>query len=167
MKEDVDLREGFYLDEWHVDPQTGRLSREYQTIALEPKIMDVLVLLADSYPSVVKKEEFLKAVWPDVNVVGHVLTRAISEIRRVFNDDPKNPHVIETIPKIGYRLLMPIRLEPPQDRPEVFETAESTGVRPYYRHAAAVSMIGAAAFGMLIVLGFVAMVVLRGGIHAH
>lgn len=159
MKEDVDLREGFYLDEWHVDPETGRLSREYQTIALEPKIMDVLVLLADSYPRVIRKEVFLATVWPDVNVVGHVLTRAISEIRRVFNDDPKNPHVIETIPKIGYRLLMPITL--------ATHEADQPGGRSFYRYATTIPLTGAAAFGLLIFLGLVAMVVLRGGIHPH
>ena len=39
-----------------------------------------------------------------------VLTRCISVLRKAFDDDPKAPRVIETIPKRGYRLLE--RVEP-------------------------------------------------------
>ncbi len=34
-----------------------------------------------------------------------VLARAISELRKIFNDNPQTPGVIETIPETGYRLI--------------------------------------------------------------
>ena len=47
----------------------------------------------------------MRTVWSDTFVSDDVLTRCISKLRRVFGDDPKEPHVIETIPKSGYRLI--------------------------------------------------------------
>ena len=41
----------------------------------------------------------MRAVWPDTFVGDDVLTRAISELRRVFGDDVKDPTVIHTIPQ--------------------------------------------------------------------
>jgi DNA-binding winged helix-turn-helix (wHTH) protein len=111
MNENFDLQEGFYLEDWLVEPPLGRLSNNGVTVQIEPKIMEVLVLLAENQLKVVRRETFLKRVWGDVNVIDHVLARAISELRRAFRDNPQNPRFIQTIPKIGYRLLMPVSLE--------------------------------------------------------
>ena len=67
--------------------------------------MQVLVCLAERAGQVVAKESLMRIVWPDTFVGDDVLTRSISELRRVFGDDAKEPHVIETIPKSGYRLI--------------------------------------------------------------
>ena len=46
-----------------------------------------------------------RRVWPDTFVTDDVLTRAISELRRVFGDDAKEPRFIQTILKSGNRLI--------------------------------------------------------------
>ncbi len=111
MKFDIDLQEGFFLDEWFVEPQLGRISKDEKIVQLERKIMEVLVYLAENQGKTIKKEQFFNLVWADVNVTEHVLARAISELRRVFKDNPQNPRFIQTVPKIGYRLIMPISIE--------------------------------------------------------
>ena len=67
--------------------------------------MQVLVLLAAHAGQVVAKERLMATVWPDTFVTDDVLTRAISELRRVFGDDAKESRFIQTIPKSGYRLI--------------------------------------------------------------
>ena len=67
--------------------------------------MQVLVLLAAHPGQVIAKERLILTVWPDAFVTDDVLTRAISELRRVFGDDAKEPRFIQTIPKSGYRLI--------------------------------------------------------------
>src|SRR5687767_11559506 len=67
--------------------------------------MQVLVLLAAHAGQVVAKERLIQTVWPDAFVTDDVLTRAISELRRVFGDDAKESRFIQTIPKSGYRLI--------------------------------------------------------------
>jgi len=105
MNTSLYLTDRFYADEWLVEPEIGRLTKDGEIRQLEPKIMQVLVCLAQNNGNVVRKEEFLTDIWEGVNVTQHVLTRTISEIRRVVGDDPQNPRFIQTIPKIGYRLI--------------------------------------------------------------
>jgi TolB-like protein/DNA-binding winged helix-turn-helix (wHTH) protein/Flp pilus assembly protein TadD len=99
---------GFRLAEWTVQPQLNTLERNGHTARLEPKVMQVLVSLADHHGELVPKEQLIRAVWADTFVTDEVLTRCISELRKALNDDPKQPRFIETISKGGYRLLPPV-----------------------------------------------------------
>ena len=93
---------------YHVEPSLNRVTGPGGSLRLEPKVMLVLVCLAEHPGQLVPKDRLLHAAWPDTAVGDDVLTRAISELRRLFEDDPKQPRVIETIPKSGYRLIAPI-----------------------------------------------------------
>jgi len=70
--------------------------------------MSVLVCLAEYPGEPVSKEKLLQTVWPNTFVGEGVLVRSIVELRRVFEDDAKEPRVIQTIAKRGYRLLAPV-----------------------------------------------------------
>jgi TolB-like protein/DNA-binding winged helix-turn-helix (wHTH) protein/tetratricopeptide (TPR) repeat protein len=98
----------FNLDSWLVQPSLNTVSRNGTTFQLEPKVISVLVCLAESPGQPVSKEKLLQTVWPDTFVGEGVLVRSISELRRVFEDDPKEPRVIQTIAKRGYRLVAPL-----------------------------------------------------------
>jgi tetratricopeptide (TPR) repeat protein len=54
---------------------------------------------------VVRKEDLIRAVWPDTFVTDDVLSHAISELRKTLEDDARQPRFIETIPKRGYRMI--------------------------------------------------------------
>jgi TolB-like protein/DNA-binding winged helix-turn-helix (wHTH) protein/Tfp pilus assembly protein PilF len=100
------LQNGFHVGDSHqVEPSLNSLAGPAGTIRLEPKVMQVLVLLAAHGGQVVAKERLIQTVWPDAFVTDDVLTRAISELRRVFGDDAKESRFIQTIPKSGYRLI--------------------------------------------------------------
>jgi TolB-like protein/DNA-binding winged helix-turn-helix (wHTH) protein len=98
----------FHLGDWRVEPRLNAVSRNGTTVRLQPKIMEVLVCLAQHAGEPVSKENLLGSVWPGTFVTDDVLTRAISELRRVFEDDAQQPHFIQTIPKRGYRLVVPV-----------------------------------------------------------
>ena len=98
----------FHLGDWLVEPRLNGVSRDSTTVHLQPKIMQVLVCLAQHAGEPVSKDELLESVWPDTFVTDDVLTRAISELRRVFEDDAHEPRIIQTIPKRGYRLVSPV-----------------------------------------------------------
>ena len=98
----------FRIGEFHVEPPLHSVSGPAGSVSLEPKVMLVLVCLAEHGDQVVPKERLMRAVWPDTFVGDDVLTRAISELRRVFGDDVRNPRFIQTIPKSGYRLMAPV-----------------------------------------------------------
>jgi len=90
---------------WLVEPRLNIVSRNGTAVHLEPKVMEVLLCLAAHPGDVLSKEELLKAVWPDTFVTDDALTHCISDLRRVLEDDAREPRVIQTIPKRGYRLV--------------------------------------------------------------
>ncbi len=99
----------FQAGEWTVDPALNSLRNKHEERHVEPKVMKVLLVLAARQNHVVPKEELMAAVWPDTFVSDDVLTRCISVLRRVTHDDPHEPRFIQTIPKVGYRLVAEIR----------------------------------------------------------
>jgi len=101
----------FRLGPWTVEPRLNKLSSNGKTVHLEPKVMQVLVCLAEA-GDVVSKEKLMGTVWPDTFVTDDVLTRSISELRKAFADDARNPQFIQTIPKGGYRLMVPVNGKP-------------------------------------------------------
>jgi DNA-binding winged helix-turn-helix (wHTH) protein/TolB-like protein len=108
----------FRVGDWLVQPQTGNITKEGQTVSLEPKVMEVLVYLVQHAGEVLPKEKIIRAVWRDSFVSDEVLTNAVSALRRVFGDDPKKPRFIETLPRRGYRIVshvVPTDLPPNKD----------------------------------------------------
>jgi DNA-binding winged helix-turn-helix (wHTH) protein/TolB-like protein/Flp pilus assembly protein TadD len=100
------LHNSFQVGASHqIEPSLNSVSGPAGTLRLEPKVMQVLVLLAAHPGQVVTKERLIQTVWPDAFVTDDVLTRAISELRRVFGDDARESRFIQTIPKSGYRLI--------------------------------------------------------------
>src|SRR5215469_9598800 len=98
----------FSVGPWQVQPGLNAVSQNGASLRLEPKVMEVLVCLAHRPGELVSKEQLLQTVWPDRFVSDDVLIRSISELRRVFEDDAKEPRFIQTIPKRGYRLVAPV-----------------------------------------------------------
>ena len=86
----------FLLSDCEVQPDLNRVVRGAESFAIEPKIMAALVLLARAGGEVVTREELLEKVWDGAWVGDDVVTRAIGELRRVFDDDSRAPRVIET-----------------------------------------------------------------------
>jgi len=99
---------------WRVAPLAGRISCEGVERALEPKVMDLLILLASKAADVIPHEEILAALWPNTVVGDDTLARCVSKLRKALGDDPKAPRYVETISKRGYRLIAPVsRSGPP------------------------------------------------------
>lgn len=93
---------------WRVAPAAGRILRAGEERALEPKVMDLLMLLAQRPGVVVTHEEIYSALWPGVVVGEDALARCVSKLRRALDDDAKTPAYVETISKRGYRLIAPV-----------------------------------------------------------
>jgi DNA-binding winged helix-turn-helix (wHTH) protein/Tfp pilus assembly protein PilF len=95
----------FKVGPWQVDPTANTLSDGHQSKTLEPKVMDLLSLLASEPGRVFSRDELLNTLWPTVVVGEDSLARAVSKLRRALGDQREAPRFIETIPKRGYRLI--------------------------------------------------------------
>jgi DNA-binding winged helix-turn-helix (wHTH) protein len=89
-----------------VKPDLNRVVFGERAVQVEPKMMQVLVRLAEAPGRVVSREELQRDVWNGTHVTDDVLTRCISELRKLFEDDARRPRVIETIVP-AYRICRP------------------------------------------------------------
>lgn len=105
---------------WIVDVPANRITRGGIEVRLTPKSMAVLRELLARPATVVRRDDLLGIVWRDGFPTDDVLTHAITELRRALEDDPRAPRIIETIPKVGYRLLATVEpLDEPPTPPSV------------------------------------------------
>jgi TolB-like protein/DNA-binding winged helix-turn-helix (wHTH) protein/Flp pilus assembly protein TadD len=95
----------FRVGHWRVEPDLNRMKCGRRTVSVEPKVAEVLAFMARHPGEVLGRERILGAVWPGVHVGGETLRYSISELRKAFGDDARNPRFIETIPRRGYRLI--------------------------------------------------------------
>lgn len=99
----------FNLGDCAIDATINRVNRADTTRRIEPKQMGVLLSLARANGSVCTRFDLLDDVWPSSFVVDGTLKRAVSELRKALGDDARNPRYIETVYKVGYRLVLPPR----------------------------------------------------------
>ena len=99
----------FKIDQWQVNPAEGVISRNKETIHLEPKVMEVLVYLVDHAGEVVTREQLERDIWLGAIVGYDSITATILKLRKALNDDPKQVRCIATIPKRGYQLIAPVQ----------------------------------------------------------
>ena len=108
------LRPDFTLGDWLVRPSLATIERGADAVHVTPRSMAVLIHLADAQGRVVSRNDLLDAVWPGMAVTPDALSQCVVELRKAFGDDPKNPAVIQTIPKIGLRLIVPVATVTPE-----------------------------------------------------
>ena len=106
-----------------LDPLNHVLSRGGSPLPLPPKAFDTLMVLVEHGGDLVEKEQLLKAVWPDTFVEENNLTQYISLLRRVLGDNSDQRQYIETVPKLGYRFVAPVR-EVESEQSEAMEARE-------------------------------------------
>jgi DNA-binding winged helix-turn-helix (wHTH) protein/tetratricopeptide (TPR) repeat protein len=121
----------FTLGDFVVEPSLHRLSKGNESWHVEPKVMELLVLLASRPGEVITKDEISERLWPAVFVTESSVFRQVSELRRLLGDDRRRPRYVATIPKKGYRLVASV--SPPGK-------ARARGSNRFYRAAVLVAL---------------------------
>lgn len=102
----MDLSSGFHIASIEVEPNNGLVRRGGATVELEPKVMDLLCLLARAEGETVTREEIAEQLWSGQIVNEDALARTVFKLRKALDDDARDPRFIATVPKRGYRLLV-------------------------------------------------------------
>ena len=108
----------FYIADWFVDPSICQISRGEESARLEPKVMDLLVYMANRPGDVLSRDEIQDNVWQGMVIGYDALTNAIIKLRKAFDDEARNPRIIETVPKKGYRLIARVTFADPDTNAE-------------------------------------------------
>jgi transcriptional activator of cad operon len=90
---------------WCVNPTSSQISRNGETARVEARTMRLLLCLAERAGEVVSIDDLLNQVWSDVTVSPDSVYQAVTSLRRLLGDDPKDPTYIATVPRLGYRMV--------------------------------------------------------------
>jgi len=116
---------------WCVNPASGQISRDGETARVEVRTMRLLLCLAEHSRELVSIDDLLTQVWPDVTVAPDSVYQAVASLRRLLGDDPKQPTYIETVPRLGYRMIATV--SPWADLPIPQTGAQVNSPRPRFR----------------------------------
>jgi serine/threonine protein kinase len=100
--------------------RAGELRKEGHLTRLQEKPLRVLRLLVERGGELVTRDELQRKLWPNDTIVDfeHGINTAIKKLRQALADSPEVPTYIETVPRRGYRLMVPVE----------WPTAEVSGV---------------------------------------
>ncbi len=95
----------FQIDKITVYPQFNRIKIENRQIGIEPRVMKLLVYLVKKNGELCSRDELVDSIWGGDYVNKNAITRAMSDLRKAFDDSSTSPKYFETIPKQGYRFI--------------------------------------------------------------
>lgn len=102
---DLSREDPFRVGALAVTPAFRQISRGGQSITVEPRVMQVLVALARAEGGIVGRDDLIESCW-DGRIVGdNAINRVISILRQMSTGLGEGSFSIETITKVGYRLL--------------------------------------------------------------
>lgn len=146
--------DAFQIANWVVDPALNQLRHQLtgESRHLEPRLVKLLCHLARHQGKVEARDSLVELLWPRVIVNENSLTRAISELRKQLSSsaDPKTTF-IETIPKRGYRLAVPVTAMS-ESTADITQSQQTAGTAPLPPFMQRLQKSGTAAFTLSLVL---------------
>jgi DNA-binding winged helix-turn-helix (wHTH) protein/tetratricopeptide (TPR) repeat protein len=95
----------FRLGGLDVSPSTCRARARGAEVRVEPRVMEVLITLRRAAGRTVTHEQLVASCWEGRAVSDDAITRAIAKLRRLAQTGGEAHFVIETLPKLGFRLI--------------------------------------------------------------
>jgi DNA-binding winged helix-turn-helix (wHTH) protein len=101
---------GANFDQFHADLTSGELLRSGVRVPIQGQPFQVLCLLLEAEGKVVTREELRQVLWPEDTFVDFELgvNTAVKKLRQALEDSADHPEFIETLPRYGYRFMIPV-----------------------------------------------------------
>lgn len=134
------------------DPSTGELRGAQGTRRLQPQPAQVLRALATRPGALVTREELKRLLWPDTVVEEDAgLNYCVRQVRVALGDEGDAPRFIETLPRRGYRFLVPATSAPPVPTTEAAAAPHGRAPRLAWRWTA-LAVLATAAVGLVAIV---------------
>ncbi len=125
----MSLKSNYRFGSFELRAQTRELYNHGLKLKLRPQAYQVLALLLEHAGECVTREELQKRVWPSNTFVDfeNGLNTAIKQLRASLNDSATEPRYIETLPKLGYRMIASVEYDAGSPGERVIEAEEYSG----------------------------------------
>jgi TolB-like protein len=98
----------YRFDDFVVDPEAWRLTRDGREIHLDPVVLKLLIYLIANKDRLVTRQELMDTVWGDTVISESALTKAVARLRKALGDDAATHRYLETVHSQGYRFIASI-----------------------------------------------------------
>jgi len=124
------------FDRFQVNLSSGELFQSGVRVPLQDQPFQVLRLLLEAEGRVVTRDQLRSALWPEDTFVDFErgVNTAVKKVRQALEDSADKPKFVETLPKVGYRFIVPVKWVPdliadstPRPRPIPFPAAPASG----------------------------------------
>lgn len=83
----------------------NKVTLDGNELVLQPKVLELLVNLCAANGKTLSKQQLIAKLWPDTVVGPESLANTMARLRKILNDDAKNPLFIKTVQRKGYLWL--------------------------------------------------------------
>ena len=97
-------RESFRLGALEISPSSCEIAGGGERINVEPRVMQVLVALADAKGATVTRDDLIRLCWDGRFVGEDSINRVVLKIRQIARGIGRDSFELQTIKKVGYRL---------------------------------------------------------------
>jgi TolB-like protein len=95
---------------FEIDLEARQLRKQGKRMRLEEKPFQILELLLRRAGRVVTRKMLQEKLWPKTHVAfNHNLNTALTKLRELLGDSARSPQFIETLPRVGYRFIAPVK----------------------------------------------------------
>jgi Tol biopolymer transport system component/DNA-binding winged helix-turn-helix (wHTH) protein len=154
------------FEDFEVHLETGEVWKAGRPLKVQDQPFKVLAALLERPGQIVTREELRQLIWPDKNFgdFDHAINLALAKLRATLGDSADVPHLIETLPRRGYRFIAPLKeqSDPPPAR-VIAPPPEPTVPSPPKEHTAKAGgkklwlMVGALALVVVVAVALLRM----------
>lgn len=133
----------FSFGEFRFDTEEKLLRQGEKIVSLPPKVSEILCLLVKKEGKIVSKNELMDKVWADSFVEESNLTQSIYTLRRILGNDENGKQIIETIPRRGFRIAIPVT-NLNENRSDISQFPKSTSQNFFPKYKFILGILGGA-----------------------
>jgi pimeloyl-ACP methyl ester carboxylesterase len=125
----------YSFDDYRIDTARFEIAHGGQVLAVEPQVLELLIMLIDNREHVVSRDELLEKIWKGRVVSDTTLSSRIKTARQVIGDDGTRQDYIKTIHGRGFRFVGTIEVDSTRPPRATERANHAAGDRPATHYA--------------------------------
>jgi Tol biopolymer transport system component/DNA-binding winged helix-turn-helix (wHTH) protein len=99
------------FEDFEVNLETGEVWKAGRPLKVQDQPFKVLAALLERPGQIITREELRQLIWPDKGFgdFDHAINLALAKLRATLGDSADVPHLIETLPRRGYRFIATLK----------------------------------------------------------
>ncbi len=115
MESDQPPTTHYQLGPFTIKGQENLIEADGEVTNVLPKVMRLLLYFCENPQKVVTFDDIISTIWPREVVGDNAVYNLVGQLRKVLGDSASAPKYIQTISKVGYRLLVDAHAIPVKD----------------------------------------------------